>query len=166
MADQLVRAMIFALCGIALAAPASAGERDESADGSALAPTVMKSETDVQRLSSLQGLTLQWIDWEKRGEVEITRSAEGHWWLKGEQKGDSNERLELDGFIQEIGKDYFLFDGRIVIEGTPDADRSCDMHKVWRFEATQRRAYYRLREFEWCDYLTDYIDIYFAPGLR
>jgi hypothetical protein len=51
--------------------------------------------------------------------------------------------------ITEIGDDYFLLNGRITIGDTPDAGRSC----------------YRLREFERCDYLTDYADIYSASSL-
>ena len=168
MSNTAIRAMTFGWFAAFLAVCASAqGARiQEGDDGSALPPTAVLSSLDAERLKTTQGITLQWISWEERGTVDITRSDEGHWWLRAEQSGEPEERLVLDGFIQEIGKDYFLFDGRITIKGAPDADRQCDQHKVWRFEATKRRSYYRLREFEWCDYLTDYIDIYFAPGLR
>jgi hypothetical protein len=166
MANSTIRAMTFATLAVSLAAGPHAQEADMEGEGSALPPTMVSSQLDAQRLETVQGVTLQWISWEERGEVEIARSDEGHWWLRGGQKGDDGASLKLDGFILEIGKDHFLFDGRITIAGAPDADRLCDNHKVWRFEATQRRAYYRLREFEWCDYLTDYVDIYFAPGLR
>lgn len=166
MAELRNRAMVFGVCAALLVMPANAKENDEPAEGSALAPTLVRSETDAERLRTLQGVSLQWIGWDDRGDVAITRSDEGHWWLKGGQKGENGGSLSLDGFIMEIGTDYFLFDGRIAITDTPDTGRNCDAHKVWRFEATQRRAYYRLREFEWCDRLTDYVDIYFAPGLR
>ena len=39
--------------------------------------------------------------------------------------------------------------------------RICEKTKDWHFAITQGRPYYRLREFEWCDGLTDYIDLYF-----
>jgi hypothetical protein len=39
--------------------------------------------------------------------------------------------------------------------------RRCEQTGEWRFAVTQNRKYWRLRQFEWCDYLTDYIDIYF-----
>ncbi|MFU7527521.1 hypothetical protein [Qipengyuania sp. ASV99] len=129
-------------------------------------PTRILSEVDAERLRSVQGITLQWIDWDRRGDVAVSADRDGVWRLSGEQLDESGAGVRVDGVITEIGADYFKFEGRVQIADTPDRGRSCDATKVWRFEATQRRAYYRLREFEWCDYLTDYIDIYFAPGLR
>ena len=70
-------------------------------------------------------------------------------------------RLFLDGTITEIGAGYFTFEGTIRITDTPDPGRQCEDNKSWHFAVTQNRPYYRLREFEWCDGLTDYIDIYF-----
>jgi hypothetical protein len=69
--------------------------------------------------------------------------------------------LFIDGQVEEIGADYFTFRGVIRINDTPDRARDCSADKLWHFAITQNRAYWRLREFEWCDYLTDYIDIYF-----
>lgn len=136
------------------------------ADGQRSEPTRILSLTDVERLRSVQGITLQWIDRGRRGKVSVAPDEAGVWHLSGAQYDESGAGVRVSGAITEIGKDYFLLEGRIQIADTPDIGRSCDAAKVWRFEATQRRAYYRLREFEWCDYLTDYIDIYFAPGLR
>ena len=65
------------------------------------------------------------------------------------------------GRIGEIGRDSFTFIGTIRIADTPDRGRLCEQTKSWRFAITQRRKYYRLREFEWCDGLTDYIDLHF-----
>lgn len=129
-------------------------------------PTRILSETDAERLRTVQGITLQWIDWDQRGDVHVTVNERGVWSLAGDQIEESGAGVRLDGVITEIGTNYFLFDGMVQIADTPHAGRACEARKLWRFEATQRRAYYRLREFEWCDYLTDYIDIYFAPGLR
>lgn len=130
-------------------------------------PSVTKitSERDAKRLRTAQGVTVQWIGWEQRGEVHVSRGSDGVWRINGLQRGDGG-RLAVDGVITEIGEDYFLLDGRIVISGTPDRGRLCVEDKVWRFEVTQNRTYYRLREFEWCDRLTDYVDIYFSPRLR
>jgi hypothetical protein len=130
--------------------------------------TRILSERDARRLRSAQGITLQWVSWEasERGRVAIGPGDAGIWRLSGSQIDQSGAGLRIDGTITEIGKDYFLFDGRVQIADTPDAGRSCDASKVWRFEVTQNRSYYRLREFEWCDGLTDYVDIYFAPRLR
>ncbi len=127
--------------------------------------TQVSSDRDAQRLRSAQGITLQWIDWDERGDVYVARGPDGVWRINGLQRGDGG-RLAVDGVITVIGEDYFLLDGRIVISNTPDLGRLCIADKVWRFEVTQNRTYYRLREFEWCDGLTDYVDVYFSPRLR
>jgi len=123
--------------------------------------TMINSRTDAYRLRHTQGLTLQWIDWDRRGHVSVDSDG-SLWHLSGEQdQQDGPGRLFLDGDITEIGPGYFTFDGTIRITDTPDPGRACEKNKTWHFAVTQRRRYYRLREFEWCDYLTDYIDIYF-----
>ena len=87
---------------------------------------------------------------------------DGVWRLSGEQAAhDGPGRLSVEGVVTEIGAGYFLFDGRVTITDTPDAGRRCSEDKLWRFGVTQGREYWRLREFEWCDGLTDYVDIYF-----
>lgn len=117
----------------------------------------------AQRLLANKGLTLQWIEFEtpKRGTARV--SIEGKTWrLRGTQSAANGAgKLLLDGTITEIGVDYFTFAGRITITDTPDAGRACDKTKTWHFGITQKRPYYRLREFEWCDGLTDYIDVHF-----
>jgi hypothetical protein len=130
------------------------------------APTRVLSATDAERLRTVQGITLQWIDWDERGDVEVSVDQRGVWRLSGAQGDADGARVSVEGVITEIGEGYFLLDGTVAITDTPDIGRSCEADRLWRFGATQRRAYYRLREFEWCDYLTDYVDIYFAPGLR
>lgn len=127
--------------------------------------TEVSSTRDANRLRTAQGISLQWIDWGERGQVHVSRGPDGVWRINGLQRG-AGGRLAVDGVITEIGEDYFLMDGRIVISNAPGGGRLCMQDKVWRFEVTQNRSYYRLREFEWCDRLTDYIDIYFSPRLR
>ena len=129
-------------------------------------PTRLYDQLGVMRLMGNEGVTLQWIDWDERGPVWVAVTQSGHWSLLGGQRGKDGAMLELEGFITEIGRDYFLYDGTIKIRGAPDADRGCSATKSWRFEVTQSRSYYRLREFEWCDDLTDYIDIYFPAVLK
>lgn len=133
----------------------------EVEEPTALAPTRVLSTNDVARLETVQGITLQWIGWEQRGQVNIRIDDDGIWWLTGEQKSHGSAGLKVEGHITEIGEDYFLLDGQITIIGAPDGNRMCDANKLWRFAVTQGRKYYRLREFEWCDGLTDYVDIYF-----
>ena len=125
-------------------------------------PTKILDPTMAERLFGNTGITVQWIGWEKRGPTLVAVSEEGYWMLLGGQGDTNGGNLDIEGFITEIGPDYFLYDGTIKIFGTPDKDRLCNVSKRgWRFGITQIRKYWRLREFEWCDRLTDYIDIYF-----
>ncbi|MCB2079360.1 MAG: hypothetical protein KDE55_16900 [Novosphingobium sp.] len=123
--------------------------------------TKVQSAVDAERLLNNVGLTLQWISWDTRGSVAVSRNR-GLWSLRGSQtEANGPGRLFLDGSITEIGDGYFTFEGTIRISDTPDRGRNCEKKKIWHFAVTQNRKYYRLREFEWCDDLTDYIDIYF-----
>lgn len=130
------------------------------------APPVIESQRDADRLRNLEGITLQWIDWDERGTVRAEIDDAGVWRLLGQQLGENQQALEVDGTITRIGRDHFEMIGAISILNTPDEGRTCEGYGPWRFEVTQNRTYYRLRTFEWCDYLTDYIDIYFHPDLR
>ncbi len=90
------------------------------------------------------------------------RDVEGAVYLSGSQIDNEGQgTLWLDGQIVGLGADYFILDGLIRIAHTPDVGRVCEADKRWHFAITQDRKYYRLREFEWCDGLTDYVDIYF-----
>ncbi len=124
-------------------------------------PTRILNRAGAERLFGNSGLTLQWVGWDKRGKAWVAVDEGGVWWLSGEHRNEENSGLKLEGYVSEIGEDYFLFNGEITIIGTPDRGRMCDVNKEWRFGITQNRKYWRLREFEWCDRSTDYIDIYF-----
>jgi len=125
------------------------------------APTRVLSQADAARLLANTGVTLQWIDWNTRGSASVTQEG-GVWRLRAAQaQAGGAGRLFLDGVVSEIGAGYFTFDGTIRIVDTPDAGRKCEARKTWHFAVTQNRPYYRLREFEWCDGLTDYVDIHF-----
>ena len=122
-------------------------------------PTRVRDRAAAARLRANKGVALQWIDWNTRGSAAVTVKG-GVWHLSAAQfRGDA--ALRLDGRVTEIGRDYFLFDGTVRIANAPDPGRLCEARKVWRFAITQNRRYWRLREFEWCDGLTDYVDIYF-----
>ena len=124
-------------------------------------PTRILSQRDADRLLGNTGLTLQWIGWERRGPVSIAPDDRGVWHVRGAQTGSDGGELEVDGIITETGEGYFILRGTVAITDTPDPGRECRADKSWRFAITQNRQYYRLREFEWCDGLTDYVDIYF-----
>jgi hypothetical protein len=157
------RALAVALA-IAAMAPSGGSAAHDIADAGTIRdgpPTRVRDQASARRLRANKGVTLQWIDWDHRGPVSITVDR-GRWRLRGEQaQRNGPGRLYLQGKVTEIGRDYFLFDGTIRITDTPDRGRHCEQRKVWRFAITQNRRYFRMREFEWCDELTDYIDIYF-----
>lgn len=124
-------------------------------------PTRVLDAATAAKLRANKGVTLQWIDWNTRGTARVTVE-HGAWHLTGAQaEAGGPGRLFVDGTVTEIGAGYFLLDGTVRITDTPDRGRHCEQHKVWRFAVTQNRPYWRLREFEWCDYLTDYVDVYF-----
>lgn len=114
-----------------------------------------------QRLLANKGLTLQWIDWNRRGQATVRRQGRVLTLEGAQAEAGGPGRLSLSGTISEVGRDYFIFQGTIRITDTPQRGRICEATRSWRFAVTQRRKYYRLREFEWCDGLTDYIDLYF-----
>lgn len=141
-----------ALAAAAIAQPAWADKAE---------PTRILDHEMARNLKENRGATLQWIDWNQRGTAFVS-DKDGTWSLRASQSQlDGPGSLFLEGRIVEIGSDYFLFDGLVRITGTPDAERQCEKRDVWRFAITQNRPYWRIRQFEWCDDLTDYIDIYF-----
>lgn len=144
------------LVGAVLTASAPLGADDKAARPAGL------DGTTLERLQNNRGITLQWIGWDQRGMALVRRGTDGTVRLSGGQidpKGAGT--LWIDGKVIEAGADYFVFDGLIRIADAPDEGRVCEANKRWHFAITQNRKYYRLREFEWCDGLTDYVDIYF-----
>jgi hypothetical protein len=123
------------------------------------ARTVIKDRAALQRLLGNEGVTLQWISWDQRGDLtadyrtDLLR-------LHGGQSA-AGGALTLDGVVTEIGADSFTFVGRIDIRDTPDAGRACRREGEMTFAITQNRKYWRLQQMEVCDGLTDYVDIYF-----
>lgn len=171
-----MRSPVVLACGAMLAACASApvsfplapaadvGDPPETSR--AEEPTRILDRDTAYRLENNSGITLQWISWDYRGDAAISRQAENQWFLSARQNArrgvtPADGFVSVAGRIAEIGRDYFLLDGRIRIEDAPDVGRRCDETGTWRFAVTQNRKYWRLRDFEWCDGLTDYIDIYF-----
>lgn len=156
---QFAPFLLLAGCSVNGAPPASSPVTDPAAPQ--VGGTRILDPAAAERLLGAKGVSLQWISWDYRGSANVWRD-EGTIHLRGSQDAsDGPGRLELDGEVREIGSDYFVFDGRISIRDTPDAGRVCEADKLWRFAITQNRPYWRLREFEWCDGLTDYVDIYF-----
>lgn len=130
----------------------------------ALAPvkaTEVRSKSALEKLRGNGGLTLQWISWAERGDMTVTQVGDVvH--LSGSQTGpDGVGSVRVDGDVLAIDEKHFILRGTIEITDTPDVGRRCLKQGDSEFAITANRKYWRMREFEWCDYLTDYIDIYF-----
>jgi hypothetical protein len=147
--------------GNAAVESASTTSAATSVASAAVKATEVRDLSALERLRGNAGLTLQWIDWEQRGILEVSQRGDVvH--LKGTQvAAGGNGRLEMEGDVLSIDSGHFIFRGTIKIKDTPDAGRSCVKNGDSEFAITQGRKYWRMREFEWCDGLTDYIDIYF-----
>lgn len=128
-----------------------------------LEPTKIEDWEAFDRIVNNSGLTLQWIDYDSAPRGHVLAAYENRvLTLQGEQRSASGTgRVTLSGAIVRVSSKEFIFRGNITIAHTPDEGRWCSEDKEWRFAITQNRKYWRLREFEWCDQLTDYIDIYF-----
>lgn len=149
----------FALLAACASMPAQPPPQGEVPPAPATATRVL-DRAALDRLLANKGVTLHWIDWNTRGTANARWQGETLLLTAAQAKTGAG-RLFLDGAVEEIGRDFFTFRGTIRIEDAPDAGRRCEATKSWRFAVTQNRPYWRLREFEWCDGLTDYIDIYF-----
>jgi hypothetical protein len=123
--------------------------------------TIIHDRAATERLRGNEGMTLQWIDWAKRGTLTV-RQPGSLLLLTGSQRAASGPGLlTLDGYVTEIDARQFRFRGRIVINDTPDVGRQCIRDGDFTFAITQNRQYWRLQQMEACDGLTDYVDIYF-----
>ncbi|MEA3012157.1 MAG: hypothetical protein QOD42_702 [Sphingomonadales bacterium] len=125
--------------------------------------TIVNDRAALQRLRRNSGITLQWISFETRARGHVAATMRGgllH--LSGsqaERRGPG--RLTLDGDVLRVDPRSFTFKGRILIAGAPDPGRNCVRDGTYEFRVTQRRRYWRLQDFEACDGLADYVDIYF-----
>ncbi len=136
------------------AAPASEAPVDTE-------PTLVADKTAMERLRGPDGITLQWISWDSRGDIDAVQRGKTLFLKGGQSVQDGKGRLELDGHVLAVFAKSFIFKGRIAITDTPDEGRNCIRDGVYEFKITQKRRYWRLQQMEVCDGLTDYVDIYF-----
>ncbi|HKX77866.1 MAG TPA: hypothetical protein VJM34_05030 [Novosphingobium sp.] len=150
---HLLAALALSLAATAaLAQPPVAGER-----------TIVNDRTALNRLRRNSGMTLQWISFESpaRGHV-VAQMNGGLLHLSGSHSARSGPgRVTLDGDVLRINPRSFFFRGRIVITDAPDRGRNCVREGTYEFRATGQRRYWRLQDFEACDGLADYVDIYY-----
>lgn len=151
---------MLASLALLLATAAAAAQTPPPAPGER---TIVNDRAALQRLRRNSGITLQWIGFETPGRGHVVATMRGgllH--LSGsqaERRGPG--RLTLDGDVLRIDPRSFTFQGRILITGAPDPGRNCVREGTYEFRVTQRRRYWRLQDFEACDGLADYVDIYF-----
>ncbi len=146
---------LFALIAVAMAPQAHARRAN-------LPATVVQDQSALEKILGNEGISMQWLGWtEERGLLDafwIGKTLH----LKGSQsQKDGTGKLFIDGYVVRVDKTSFIFRGTISITDSPDQGRKCTKNGDSPFAITQNRKYWRMREFEWCDYLTDYIDIYF-----
>lgn len=176
MRSMLILSAILSLSACATPAPKESGSTPppqentqamaENADQ--MATRILDSKA-AETLRGAEGVTLQWISWDWRGRVEVRQVGDIMLLVGGQNAADAptgtrdlgSGSVMIDGVITEIGSDYFLFDGDIIIADSPDIGRLCKRSGPMTFKVTQNRKYWRLQEMEHCDGLTDYVDIYF-----
>lgn len=119
------------------------------------------------RLAGKHALTLQWISWEKPGEITFTSIGENKYEVEGSQMGEksgecSNCYLKIKGVVREITPKKLEFTGIIKssvyhIQG----GEACTKEGTFDFLSTKDRKYWRCQNMDGCDGVTDYVDIYF-----
>lgn len=124
--------------------------------------TIVNDQSALEKLLGNTGVTVQWLSWtEGRGTLNASWRGKTVVLKGGQIQKGGTGKLNLDGIVVRIDKDSFIFRGTITMIDTPDNGRKCAKNGDSLFAITQNRKYWRMREFEWCDGLTDYIDIYF-----
>jgi hypothetical protein len=152
--------ILFASLALLLIATGAAAQTPPPAPGER---TIVNDRTALGRLRRNSGITLQWISFETaaRGHV-VAQMNGGLLHLSGAQRARNGAgRVTLDGDVLRINPRSFFFRGRIVITDAPDRGRNCVREGTYEFRATGQRRYWRLQDFEACDALADYVDIYF-----
>ena len=132
----------------------------EIADSSVPAPV---AESVLKK--GIHPISLQWISWEKKGEVAVVPLEDGWYSIKGSQSNAENDYLKIDGKIKRISEKELEFDGSIetkvshIFDGKP-----CIKTGKQVFAAKGNRKYFRLQNMVNCEggSLVDYVDIY--PG--
>ncbi len=126
------------------------------------------TETVKDRLSGKHSLTIQWISWEKPGEITFNSIGNNTYKVAGFQKANKADKcpecyLQINGIIKEITPKKLRFTGKIEssiyhIQG----GKPCIKEGTFDFVSTKNRKYWRCRNMSGCDGVTtDYIDIYF-----
>jgi hypothetical protein len=130
----------------------------------------VQAKTDTQAIDhpiqpGKHSFTLQWIGWDKPGQVQVDFLSENKYKVKGEQKGEENgDFASIDGVLTWEGNQTFQFDGEITSRVSHlNGGETCIKKGPVHFRATGTRKYWRLQEKDNCEEgnVVDYFDIYF-----
>ena len=133
--------------------------------GTAAPPTLVLDREGLHRLEGADGMSLQWISWERRGRIVVTEPG-GRVHLEGEQREARGPgRMTLSGDVTRIDPSSFTFVGAIRIVDAPSDRPLCVRNGAFTFRISGRRRYWRLQQMASpdpaCAGLADYVDIYF-----
>ncbi|TAH21970.1 MAG: hypothetical protein EAZ08_02235 [Cytophagales bacterium] len=117
-----------------------------------------------RNLIGQHGITLQWVGWENKGIVKITKDGE-LLRIKGEQKSKENQTdiVSIDGTLEVISDKEIKFSGQIITTVSyNNGGAPCEKNGIYTFKKTGNRRYWRLQEMQNCDgVVVDYVDLYF-----
>lgn len=121
-------------------------------------------EAFQKNLIGQHAITLQWVSWENKGIVKITKEGE-LLRIKGEQKSKENQTdiVSIDGTLEIISDKEIKFSGQIITTVSyNNGGNPCEKNGIYTFKKTGNRRYWRLQEMQNCDgVVVDYVDLYF-----
>ncbi|MEP6924031.1 MAG: hypothetical protein ABI954_06180 [Pyrinomonadaceae bacterium] len=147
--------IIFLVCGAAGSSLAIKAQETK---------TVINDKAAKTKLLGRHLFSLQWIGWDYFGNATVVER-HGVLHVTGKQKSRKDaDFVTIDGWITEIDKFQFKFDGKIVTTVSFINDgKECVREGEMTFKITGKRKYWRLQEMlNPCTNIeTDYVDIYF-----
>jgi hypothetical protein len=151
-----------AAAGDPFATPVTKGPMNPNEPRPTLAPvhkSIIQNQAAYERLMNNSGITVQWLWNAKRGHLKA-QDVNDVVKLDGTQ-ANYEGTLKMKGEVVAISKDTFRFRGTILILDAPDKGRNCERTGDFDFRISGQRKYWRLQQMEFCDRLTDYVDVYF-----
>ena len=134
-------------------------------DTSTRMPDVEQPTTQVGNREGIHPISLQWISWDKKGEVSVKPDTDGWYSINGSQANAEKDYLKINGKIRRITAKELEFEGSIEIKVSYNNNgEPCIKTGKQSFVAKGNRKYYRMQDMTNCEggALVDYVDIY--PG--
>ncbi|MBC7935718.1 MAG: hypothetical protein H7Y86_10250 [Rhizobacter sp.] len=128
-------------------------------------PEIEKVRSENLTRAGVHPISLQWISWDKKGEVSVKPSTEEWYNINGSQTNTEKDFLKIDGRIKRVSEKELEFEGTIEIKVSHNyGGGPCIKTGKQSFVAKGNRKYFRLQNMENCQggNLVDYVDIY--PG--